>query len=122
MCLTNVWSRVKVFLPSGKKVPSRNRFLCSLAILGLFLGAMGQARSDYIYWSSLNGGDIRRANLDGSGQTTLVSGLSGPLGPALDIAGGQMYWSDNYSGDIRRANLDGSGQAILLTALTSPGA
>ena len=35
MCLTNVWSRVKVFLPSGKKVPSRNRFLCSLAILGL---------------------------------------------------------------------------------------
>jgi hypothetical protein len=95
------------------------------AVLGVFLGAMGQARSEYIYWSDFNGGDIQRANLDGSGQTTLVSGLVGAIGPALDIAGGQMYWGVNpfpFSGDIRRANLDGSGQTVLITGLDSPGA
>jgi hypothetical protein len=43
------------------------RFLCGLAVLCLFLGAMAQARSDFIYWTDLGGGDIRRANLDGSG-------------------------------------------------------
>jgi Domain of unknown function (DUF5050) len=124
MCLTNVWSRVKVFLPSGRKVPSMKQFLCSFAILGLFLGAMAQVRADKIYWSSRTGEYIQRANLDGSGQTTLVSGTGGALGPALDIAGGQMYWSDNNNGlpgDIRRANLDGSGQTILIHGLMDPG-
>ena len=32
------------------------------------------------------------------------SGL-GPIGPTLDLAGGQMYWTDTGAGDIQRANL-----------------
>jgi hypothetical protein len=92
------------------------------AVLGLFLGGMGQARSDYIYWSDFTTGDIWRANIDGSGQTVLVHGQTGgALGPALDIVGGQMYWG-NFSGDIHRANLDGSGHSVLIRGLDSPGA
>jgi hypothetical protein len=53
MSHTNVWSRVKAFLPSGGKVPSVQRFLCGLVVLGLFFGATGQARSDFIYWPIL---------------------------------------------------------------------
>jgi Domain of unknown function (DUF5050) len=125
MFLTNVWNRVLgrwALSPTVHALEALRPQIYGWAVLGLFLGAMSQARSDYIYWSSLNGGDIRRANLDGTGQTTLVSGQRGPLGPALDLAGGQMYWGDNFSGDIRRANLDGSGQTILITGLNSPGA
>src|SRR6266568_1921952 len=99
MSLPNVWSRVQVFLPAGGKVPSMKRFLCGLVILGLSLGAVGQARPDFIYWSDISSGDIWRANLDGSGMTNLVSGLDHPLGPALDLAGGQMYWGNNGAGD-----------------------
>jgi hypothetical protein len=59
-------------------------------------------------------GVIRRANLDGSEQTILVTGLNGGRGVALDLAGGKMYWAEAWSGRIRRANLDGSGLTTLL--------
>jgi len=51
-----------------------------------------------MYFSEYGSGEIRRANLDGSGQVTLISGLDGPLGPTLDLAGGQMYWARRLSG------------------------
>jgi hypothetical protein len=69
-----------------------------------------------MYWTdgtNSGPGVLRRANLDGSEQTTLVTGLSGARGVALDLAGGQMYWAE-ASGRIRRANLDGSGLTTLL--------
>ena len=66
-----------------------------------------------IYWANFDGGDIRRANLDGSGQRILVKGLSSPVGPAVDPAGGQLYWG-NVPNDVRRASLDGSGQTVLV--------
>jgi sugar lactone lactonase YvrE len=97
---------------------SRSRYwkqlLCGLAVLGLWLGMIGPVRSDFIYWVDYNLGDIRRANLDGSGPETLVKGLSSPGGIALDPSGGQMYWSNRGNGDIQRANLDGSGQITLV--------
>ena len=52
-------------------------FLCGLVALGLLLGAAGQARSDLMYWTdnpeAINAGDIRRANLDGTGQEILFT-------------------------------------------------
>jgi hypothetical protein len=76
-----------------------------------------------MYWAggiTTISGDIRRANLDGSGPQTLVS--AGRVLPdvALDLAAGQMYWTDEYSGAIRRANLDGSGPQTLVTGLNFP--
>jgi hypothetical protein len=70
-----------------------------------------------MYWSDGKGGNIWRANLDGSGQVTLLSGLGNVFGPTLDLAGGQMYWADNAAGAIIRANLDGSGQTTLVSGL-----
>lgn len=80
---------------------------------------MGEARSAYIYWSDFDGGDIRRANLDGTGQKILFTGLSNPVGPALDLAGGKMYWG-NAGSNLRRANLDGSSQESLVQNLNAP--
>ena len=70
-----------------------------------------------IYWGDVGSGDIRRANLDGSGQIPLIGGLSSPVDVALDLSGGKMYWTDQGSGDIRPANLDGSGQEVLIRGL-----
>jgi sugar lactone lactonase YvrE len=92
-----------------------------LAALHLFLVAASPVWPDFIYWSEADtDGKIRRANLDGTEITTLVSGLSGPTQPALDFAG-SMIWADFTGGDIRRANLDGTGQTILIEGLGMPG-
>jgi hypothetical protein len=93
-----------------------------LVALGLFLGAMGQGRCDFIYWADygvLSGGtgSINRANLDGTGRTSLVS-LFGPTGIALDLGGGRIYWSEPNGQDIGSANLDGTGRRILVTGVS----
>jgi hypothetical protein len=38
-----------------------------------------------MYWADFGGGDIRRANLDGSGQQTLVPRVTVGIGVALDL-------------------------------------
>jgi hypothetical protein len=72
-----------------------------------------------MYWADNNYGDIRRANLDGSGMTTLLQGLASPDVVALDITGGKMYWASS-AGEILRANVDGSGKEILVGNQNSP--
>jgi DNA-binding beta-propeller fold protein YncE len=65
-----------------------------------------------IYWStSITGtqGEIRRANLDGSGIETVVTGAGKPATIAVDVAGGKVYWTDYVLDVVRRANLDGTG-------------
>jgi len=47
---------------------------------------------------------------------TLISGLTAPVGIALDVDAGKMYWADTTA--IKRANLDGSGSENLVTGLT----
>ena len=69
-----------------------------------------------MYWSET--GAVRRANLDGSGVTTVVSTSFGQ-GIALDVAAGRLYWADG--GAIRRANLDGSGVETIVTNLNTIG-
>jgi DNA-binding beta-propeller fold protein YncE len=101
------------------------QLFCGLMALGMFLGTIVPARSDFLYWTDSaffsNGiGDIQRADLDGSGPETLFTGLRAPTDMKLDLAGGQMYWADGGSGDIQRANLDGSGMITLVSRLINP--
>jgi hypothetical protein len=95
------------------------RLFCGFVTLALLLRGAGPAQSDFIYWSDYrNPGAIHRSNLDGTGVTTLVSGMEQPTGPTLDAAGGLMYWGNFGGKDIRRSNLDGTGQTILVSGLT----
>jgi hypothetical protein len=108
----------------NERVPCQRRVwkaLLSGLALCLFLGTVGQARSQFVYWTNYNDGTIQRANLDGTGVVTLVRNQPSPSGIALDLAGGLMYWTTFINGsDIRRANLDGSGETILVGGLNSP--
>jgi sugar lactone lactonase YvrE len=99
------------------------RLLCGFVVLGLFLGAVGQVRSDFIYWvDNTFPGEIQRVNSDGSGRTTLLSSLSNPADIALDVAGGKMYWTEATTGTVMQANLDGTGRQTLVTGLSAPSA
>jgi hypothetical protein len=73
-----------------------------------------------IYWTDIGGPagshTIMRANADGSGVETLVTGLRHPRGMSLDIPGGQMYWTEPGLPAIRRAHLDGTGVETVVGA------
>ena len=75
-----------------------------------------------IYWSTsitMFRGDIKRANLDGTGQQTVVTSLLPEFKPsaiALDIAGGKIYWTDYVVDVVQRANLDGTNIETLFSA------
>lgn len=78
-----------------------------------------------MYWTT--GADVspsyvRRANLDGTGEETLVVAerTKNTAGPALDLAHGKIYYTDQFGGDILRANLDGTDQEPLVNGLSSP--
>jgi len=78
------------------------------------------SRSDQIFWSDTLGGQIWRANLDGSEAVGIlcdqepcengfvVDDFSEPLSLAADPNRSHIYWTDGGSDRIRRANLDGS--------------
>jgi hypothetical protein len=99
-----------VLLTSLWRITTMKRLFCGLAVLALLLQAIGQVRSDFIYWNDFNDGHIRRANLDGSGQEILVSGLTTPgfgFGPygRQDVLGRSRSW--RYSrGQPRRFRAD----------------
>ena len=88
-----------------------------------------------VYWS--DGTTIRRASLDSSNVTDLVTGVNDPKGIALDIAGGKIYWTEDIYwieseepdpwgekswpvGKIRCADLNGSNVTDLVTGVDDP--
>jgi virginiamycin B lyase len=71
-----------------------------------------------MFWANFGAGTIMSANLDGTGETTLVSGQSGPAGVA--VSGGRIYWADESSGTIDSANLDGTSELKLVTGQSLP--
>jgi hypothetical protein len=73
-----------------------------------------------MHWTDAGTAKIQRANLDGTGVEDLVTGVLGPHGIALDVAGGKMYWTDGQTHKIQRANLDGTEVEELVTGLSSP--
>ncbi len=67
------------------------------------------------------GAAIGRANLDGTGAETLLSGLSrGVRGLAVDPAGGKMYWTDHFDDELWWADLDGGSPAALPVVVNNP--
>ena len=88
--------------------------------LDLPIGIALDVGAGKMYWTDRSMGVIQRANLDGSGVETLLSGLSSlPLDISLDVQGGKMYWTA-VRDRIQRANLDGTTVEILRTGLSNP--
>lgn len=92
------------------------------------LSALGDDPSDIaydpvtkkIYWSVTTGGFIRRANLDGTGIETIVTGGGTITGLDIDSVSRTIYWADSAGDRIVRANLDGTAQTVILSAIGTP--
>lgn len=71
------------------------------------------------YFADEDTDSIRRANLDGSNVTTVVSGLVAPRGVFVDSVNEKLYWTDGHSVPrvIQRSDLDGANiETIFSTA------
>ena len=75
---------------------------------GTVKGPAGIAAGDGgIYWINSNEATIGHANLDGSGASTIVSGIAGAqCGIAVDLS--NIYWTNGGTQTIGQADLDGS--------------
>ncbi len=105
-----------------------------VVVLFVFVAqGIADAGQNKIYWTDSHFDKIQCANLDGSGGVqdilTKDDGLGdptgasshGPIGIALDVAGGKIYWTHNETDKIQRANLDGNNVEDLVTGLYVPG-
>ncbi len=72
-----------------------------------------------MYWTEPGTNEIRRANLDGTGDER-ITGSGKPRQIALDVGAAMMYWADSEHQTIRRARFDGTGQEDILTGLGMP--
>ena len=79
----------------------------------------------HIYWTNYGSTTLGRANIDGTGvnQSFCNTGVSQPVGIAVDVTGGFIYWSRTNFNSIGRVALDGvTGlNTSFMTGLTSPG-
>jgi hypothetical protein len=88
-----------------------------------FRGLALDVASSKMYWttsiSSVNG-QIMRANLDGTGSETVVSGLNSfkPADISLDLVRHRIFWADQVTATFRRSTLDGADQVTLFTDLS----
>lgn len=76
-----------------------------------------------MYFTDIDLGHIERADLDGTNESIIISGLDDVGYLDLDLVRGKIYWTERAGsspGSIRRANLDGTNIETLITGLTDP--
>ena len=92
----------------------------ALMILGALLPSIALAEPLALYWTDRALGAVRRVDLATSSIVTLVNGLPGPQGIAVDPVDGYVYWADTTSRAISRCRLDGSGLEEVLSVSGFP--
>ncbi|MFT5049762.1 MAG: DNA-binding beta-propeller fold protein YncE [Chlamydiales bacterium] len=73
-----------------------------------------------LYWAE-QGGNIQRANLDGSDVEVIVAAGGNPHAVALDLTAGKVYWTELAAKRICRANLDGTDIELVIAANSADG-
>jgi hypothetical protein len=78
-------------------------------------------KSQTMYWANFAAGSIQRAAATPLAQPqTIVTGLKGPVGIALDQDSGMVFWSDAIANTIGKASLDGSSAITIVKNLNQP--
>lgn len=103
---------------TSRPIVVRIMLSATLALLAPMLAWPAGAAADVMYWTDFIGETIERANVDGTGRITLITGLDNPHGIALDVANNHMYWAEYGSGSIRRADLDGTNIVDIVTGIS----
>lgn len=102
--------------PVKKTSMPRSALLAIVASVGLFNSV---ASADVVFWTDANNNSISRINTDGSGQTTVLTGIGFPTGIAVDPVTSQLFWTEGAGQQVFRAGLDGTGMAAITANLNT---
>lgn len=72
----------------------------------------------YLLFTDFN--SIKRINLDGTNQHTIVSNVFNIHSLDFDLLTDAIYWCDKNEGSIYRTNTDGNGRELILSGLLNP--
>jgi hypothetical protein len=89
--------------------------------LGRVTGLSLDLVNNQVYWADLNNKKIERANLDGTGRSTILTLTDAPVDVSVDPASGVFFWSvfkSTGGSAVRRNNIDGTAQVELLASTT----
>jgi len=86
------------------------RLFVPLLLFASVVSAEGLA----LYWTDRTLGAVRRGDPATGAVLTLVEGLPGPQGIAVDPVEGRLYWADTTARTIMRCWLDGSGVELVV--------
>eukprot|EP00058_Branchiostoma_floridae_P020974 XP_002606464.1 hypothetical protein BRAFLDRAFT_93255 [Branchiostoma floridae] len=88
----------------AKKDGSSARTLLTSPAIGYPEQLVLDPRNELMYWVEPNKDSICRAAMDGSGQTTIITGLNGPRAITIDFTEDRLYYSNQkygiYSSDL----------------------
>ena len=68
---------------------------------------------NYIYWSDLGGGTIKRMDLQTNIKENVTKGVGRVEGIAIDWISKDIFWTDTTNNRIEMAKVDGSDRKIL---------
>ena len=74
--------------------------------------------SSVMYYTDASTGSIKRAGMDGSNVTTLVTGLTTPWGITIDFKTSRLLWTDNYEHTIESSDWQGADRRTVLSLPT----
>ncbi len=97
-----------------------NAHLVGLVVALLAIHVLQSADAGLIYWLDHGGFAIRVANMDGTGDRTILSTSPYPNGLAVDPDAGTLYWTTHNAGRIHRALWDGSEQEVIVQSEHTP--
>ncbi len=93
-------------------------------LLSAQTGAIGNAldiNNGKMFWTGGSGGDwVRRADLNGANQQTIVTGLNAPQDIVYDTDNDRIYWVDALNSVLQRANSDGTDIETIVSGLSRP--
>lgn len=73
-----------------------------------------------IYFDDTNSGQILKANLDGSGISSVVDTGNRVYGLSIDNTNAKLYWTERGSGSVFMSDLDGGNMTTLTSDFTDP--
>ncbi|CAC5419980.1 unnamed protein product [Mytilus coruscus] len=80
------------------------------------IGIAVDSQNGHLYWADLDGGLIRRSDLDGSNVVDILNeSLEKPTVITIDISNRLLYFSDHGKQTIERCTFDGSSRQILIS-------
>jgi low density lipoprotein receptor-related protein 5/6 len=83
-----------------------------LVLVNVLLGPTS-ATAVILYWTDSTAGKIQRLDTSGSGVTDVVTGLTEPIGLAIDARAEHLFWTDRGTAGVHTANIDGTNPELL---------